>query len=53
MMNETREKERPARKWLDGVRDWPNEYLQTLSQMAQDRTKWREIVNRACDTNWH
>ena len=37
----------------DDVKDWCNKDIQTLSQMAQDRTKWRETVNHACDTNGH
>ena len=51
MMNGTSKGGRPAREWLDDVRDWCNQDIHTLSQMAQDQTKWRYTVNHACDTN--
>ena len=53
MINEASKRGRPAREWLDDIRDWCNQDIHTLSQMAQDRTEWRETVNHACDTNGH
>jgi hypothetical protein len=42
---------RPSREWLDDIKEWCQEDIHTLSRTAQDRTRWRQTVRRALDTN--
>ena len=43
---------RPRKRWTDDVEEWCNNALHTLSMMAADRRKWRQIVKHALDTQW-
>jgi len=51
MMNGTSKRGRPAREWLDDIREWCKQDMHTLSKVSQDWTKFREIVKHACDAN--
>ncbi len=44
---------RPRREWLDDIIEWGGADLASLTRMAQDRARWRDIVKRAVDTNGH
>ena len=44
---------RPHRDWVDDILDRCRAILQELSHSAQDRLKWRQIVEEASDSNGH
>ena len=41
---------RPCREWLDDIEEWGQKSIQTLSDIAKNRQKWRETVKCAVDT---
>lgn len=42
---------RPPREWMDDIEEWTGEKAHYLVNMAQDRTKWRELVRNIVGPN--
>ena len=50
IMEGTNKRGRPCREWLDDVVDWCQIDLYHISRLAQDRVKWKTMVQCALDT---
>ena len=53
MLNGTSKRGRPAREWLDDVRDWCNQDIHTHSQSHDARPNEVDRNSKSCDTNGH
>jgi len=42
---------RPHIEWVDDIVDWCRTILQEVSHSAQDRLKWRQIMEEASDSD--
>ena len=53
MMNGTTRRGRPSREWLNDIEDWCGKDLHSLSLEAQDRVRWRSMIDIALNTYGH
>jgi len=44
---------RPRRRWKGDAEEWCNNDLHSFSNMASDRTEWRQMSKHALDTSEH
>lgn len=53
IMEGTGRRGRPNREWLDDIKEWCQNDLQSLSRLALDRDRWKKVTKIALDTYGH